>query len=140
MIGQLPSLPRRRKPPKSGISRGPQREWPRHRAFLRRHHCVVPGCMAEPIEVSHIRTASNAGTGLKPHDAFAVSMCHRHHMEYHRTGHDTFERRHIIDLYALAAEFVRRSPAAEMRASVIGASRRGRPRYGAEGEPLSRLT
>ena len=112
------SLPRRRKPPKSGISRGPQREWPRHRAFLRRHHCVVPGCMAEPIEVSHIRTASNAGTGLKPHDAFAVSMCHEHHVEYHRGGHDTFERRHVVDLYAVAAAFVRRSPDAEMRASL----------------------
>jgi hypothetical protein len=117
-MGQNRSMPQRRKPPKSGISRGPHREWPRHRAFLRRHHCVVPGCIAEPIEVSHIRTASNAGTGLKPHDAFAVSMCHDHHLEYHRGGHHTFELRHRVDLSAIAAEFVRRSPDRDMCASL----------------------
>lgn len=111
-------LPQRRKPSRSGISRGPHRQWPRHRAFLRRHHCVVPGCTAEPIEVSHIRTARNAGTGLKPHDAFAVSMCHEHHSEYHRDGHRTFERRYLVNLEAIAAEFVRRSPDPEMRASL----------------------
>ncbi len=116
MFGRNLSLPQRRKPPKSGISRGPQREWPRHRAFLRRHHCIVPGCMAEPIEVSHLRTANNAGTGLKPHDAFAVSMCHEHHMEYHRDGHQTFEHLYRVDLTAIAAEFVRRSPHIDMRA------------------------
>jgi hypothetical protein len=74
--------------------------------------------MAEPVEVSHIRTASNAGTGLKPHDGFAVSMCHVHHLEYHRVGHHTFERRHRLDLDVLAAEFVRRSPDLDMRASI----------------------
>ena len=112
------NLPQPRKPLKSGISRGARREWPRHRAFLRRHHCVVPGCMAEPIEVSHIRNAANAGTALKPHDAFAVSMCCSHHGEYHRDGHLTFERRHRLDLTAIAAEFARRSPDFEMRASL----------------------
>jgi hypothetical protein len=117
-MGLNSSLPQRRKPPKSGIHRGPQREWPRHRAFLRRHHCVVTGCMAEPIEVSHIRTAKNAGTALKPHDAFAVSMCPGHHAEYHRDGHHTFERRYRVNLNAIAAEFVRRSPDLEMRASL----------------------
>lgn len=59
------TIPRRRKVQRSGIARAPRREWPKHRAFLRRHHCVVPECIAEPIEVSHIRTAANAGTGLK---------------------------------------------------------------------------
>ncbi len=113
-------LPKRRKLPRTEISRGPHREWPRHRAFLRRHHCIVPGCLAEPIEVSHIRSASSAGTGLKPHDAFGVSMCHSHHMEYHRDGHHTFERRHRLDLHAIAAEFVRRSPDLDMRASLSG--------------------
>jgi hypothetical protein len=74
--------------------------------------------MAEPIEVSHIRTASNAGTGLTPHDGFAVSMCHGHHVEYHQHGHHTFERRHRVNLDAIAAEFVRRSPDIDMRASL----------------------
>lgn len=79
--------------------------------------------MAEPIEVSHIRTAANAGTGLKPHDASAVPMCGgfgplAHHAEYHRIGHDSFEKKHGVNLKAQAAEFTRRSPDAEMRASL----------------------
>jgi len=111
-------IPRRREVTSSGIRRGPRREWPRHRAFLRKHHCVVPGCITEPIEVSHIRTANNAGTGLKPHDAFAVSMCHQHHWEYHNVGHYTFEFRHSLNLDEIAAEFVRRSPDRDMRKSI----------------------
>ena len=122
-------LPPRRDRPRSGISRGPQRHWPRHRAFLRRHCCVVSGCQAEPIEVSHLRTAGNAGTGLKPHDAFAVSMCGAHHREYHRIGHDSFERRYRLSLGVLAAAFVRDSPDWEMRASLrlVSAEQIGRP-------------
>jgi hypothetical protein len=115
--GRAP-LPPRRERQRSGISRGPQRQWPRHRAFLRRHRCVVPGCLAEPIEVSHLRTATNAGTGLKPHDAFAVSMCGIHHREYHNSGHASFERRYRLNLGLLAAAFVRESPDWEMRASL----------------------
>jgi hypothetical protein len=117
-MGQGYLMPQRRKLPRSGISRGPRREWPRHRAFLRRHHCVVSGCIAEPTEVAHIRTADNAGIGLKPHDGFAVSMCHGHHLEYHRDGHHTFERRHRLNLNAIAAEFVRHSPDLDMRESL----------------------
>lgn len=116
-------LPPRRARPRSGIPRAARREWSRHRAFLRRHGCVVPGCVAEPIEVSHIRTAANAGIGLKPHDAFAVPMCgglhpDAHHAEYHRIGHHSFETKYGVDLNALAAEFVRRSPDADMRVSL----------------------
>lgn len=111
-------LPPRRKPKRSGIERAIKRVWPRHRSFLRSHHCVVTGCMAEPIEVSHIRTAANAGTGLKPHDSSACPMCHGHHLEYHQDGHDTFEKRHGVNLKAMALEFTRRSPDAAMRASL----------------------
>jgi len=111
-------LPPRRKPFRKTIARGPRRLWPRHRAFIRQHHCVVNGCAAEPIEVSHVRTAANAGTGLKPHDAFAVSMCFQHHWQYHRLGHLTFEGLYGLDLKAIAAEFVRRSPDRVMQKSL----------------------
>lgn len=111
-------LPPRRKPPKSDIERGPRREWPRHRKFVRSHACCVTGCDGSPIEFAHIRSAANAGTGIKPHDAFAVSLCFAHHRESHDTGIETFQRRHGIDLGKLAAEFVKHSPDAEMRASL----------------------
>ncbi|MBV9551945.1 MAG: DUF968 domain-containing protein [Alphaproteobacteria bacterium] len=95
-----------------------QRVWPRHRRWVKSHGCCVPGCAARDIEFAHLRSAVNAGTGQKPHDAFGVSLCRRHHDEQHRLGVETFNTRHRIDLWALAAEFTRRSPDHQMRSSL----------------------
>lgn len=111
-------LPPRRKRERSGILREPKRKWTRHEKWVRGHDCCVPGCTGTPIEFAHYRDASNAGTGLKSHSCFGVSLCFAHHREQHDTGVETFQKRHGIDLKALAAEFVRRSPDAEMRASL----------------------
>lgn len=114
-------LPKKRQRPKSGIERAPKREWHRHRKWLRTFRCVCTewGCLnIDPIEVSHIRTAANSGTGLKPHDSFAVPMCSHHHQIYHRMGHDTFERVYDLNLKQLAIEFTRKSPDKEMRESL----------------------
>ena len=54
----------------------------------------------------------------KPHDIFGVSLCRDHHVEQHSLGVDAFDRKYGIDLWALAAEFARRSPDAEMRATL----------------------
>lgn len=112
------TLPRRRKVAKSGIPRGPKHEWPRHRKFVRSHECSVPGCVGTPIEFAHIRSAATSGTGLKPHDAFGISLCFAHHREQHSIGQTAFERRHGIDMRAIAAAFVKASPDVEMRASL----------------------
>lgn len=111
-------LPARRKPLRSGIRREPKRKWPRHEKWVRGHTCSVPDCTGTPIEFAHVRSAANAGTGLKPHSAFGVSLCFAHHREQHNDGVETFQRRHKIDLFALAAAFVRASPDVEMRASL----------------------
>jgi hypothetical protein len=50
-----------------------------------------------------------------PHDIFGVSLCRLHHGE-HRIGARAFNEKYSIDLWALAAEFVRRSPDGDMRA------------------------
>jgi hypothetical protein len=112
-------LPRRRKHPKLGVRVPPQRVWPRHRRWVKSHGCCVPNCNAAIVDFAHLRSASNAGKGLKPHDAFAVSLCRTHHIEQHSLGEVTFERRYGIDLQALAAEFVQRSPDLAMRASIV---------------------
>lgn len=112
------SLPRRRKVTKSGIERAPKREWPRHRKFVRSHACCVPGCQREPIEFAHLRSAANSGTGIKPHDAFGISLCHAHHREQHLLGQPGFEKQYHIDLGALAAAFVKASPDQAMRDSL----------------------
>lgn len=80
-----------------------------HRDWVRSHHCSVPGCQLMPIEVAHVNTAANRGVSRKASDAFTVSLCRDHHAESHR-GERTFERKHKVDLMALAQEFYRASP------------------------------
>lgn len=82
---------------------------PAHRAWVRGHKCCVPGCDDMPIECAHIRRSNNSGTGVKPSDAFTVSLCREHHSESHR-GEKTFEAKHGLDLMELAREFYRKSP------------------------------
>ena len=121
------SLPPKRERPRLNLREPMQREWPRHRRFVRSFGCSVPLCMTHtPIEFAHLRSAANAGSALKPHDAFGVSLCgadpargiEGHHAEYHRIGHRSFQQKYKTDLYAIAAEFVRASPDWEMRASL----------------------
>jgi hypothetical protein len=111
-------LPKKRVRERSGIERAPKREWPRHRKFVRSHGCCVPGCQDYPIEFHHLRSAANSGVSQKPHDAFGVSLCAAHHVEYHQRGGESFERKYSIDLAMLAAEFVRRSPDRVMKESL----------------------
>jgi len=115
-------LPAKRERVRSKILRAPQRIWLRHRKFVRSHYCVVPGCQALDIQFCHIRSAANAGTGLKPHDAHAFPACANHHAEQHQVGQGTFEDRHGIDLEAICAELARRSPDTKMRLSLLEAS------------------
>ena len=87
-----------------------ERECPGHRAWVRRHHCCVPGCLIVPIECAHVRTGTDGGTGLKPSDRWSVSLCSAHHAQQHRLGERQFERRYRLDLRALAIAFALRSP------------------------------
>lgn len=112
-------LPPRRERQRSGIARAPARVWPKHRAWLRRHHCCVGRDDCEgPTEVAHVRTAANAGTGLKPADWDAVPLCHTCHALQHQIGMETFEKQMRIDLREMAREFARRSPDTAMRAAM----------------------
>lgn len=80
-----------------------------HRDWVRSHRCSVPGCQLMPIEVAHVNRASNGGMARKASDAFTVSLCREHHAESHR-GERTFERKHGLDMMALAEAFYRASP------------------------------
>lgn len=111
-------LPSKRERARSGIERAPPREWPRHRKFVRSHGCCVAGCQRTDIEFAHVRSAANAGTGYKPHDAFAISLCREHHRYQHQIGQRAFEREFGLDMMALAQAFMRRSPDVAMRESL----------------------
>jgi hypothetical protein len=111
-------LPERLERPRMGVRVVVQKIWPRHRRWVKAHGCCVPGCEAQSVDFAHLRSAANAGKDQKPHDIFGVSLCRVHHDEQHRIGADAFGKKHQIDLWALAAEFARRSPDWEMRASL----------------------
>jgi hypothetical protein len=74
--------------------------------------------VARSTDFAHLRSAANAGQNQKPHDMFGVSLCRFHHEEQHRIGAAACGKKYHIDLWALAAEFARRSPDWEMRASL----------------------
>ena len=86
------------------------RECPAHRAWVRRHHCSVPGCKNQPIECAHVRLGTNGGIGLKPSDRFTISLCRLHHAEQHQIGEAAFQKEYGMDLLAIARDFARRSP------------------------------
>jgi len=111
-------LPRRIKRPKLGLQMPPRKVWPRHRRWVKSHGCCVPGCDATSVDFAHLRSSANAGIGQKPHDIFGVSLCRTHHVEQHTLGVDAFGRKYGIDLWALAAEFARRSPDVNMRGAL----------------------
>ncbi len=104
---ELSLLPKLRKRPRR---EGEGRSCPQHRAWVRKHHCSVPGCGKLPIECAHVRRGTDGAKGLKPSDKWSISLCCAHHAEQHRIGEAAFERRYHIDLLELAGEFARRSP------------------------------
>lgn len=104
MVGQFPARIRHRR----RIKRN--RECPAHRAWIRRHHCSVPGCQSTLIECAHVRVGTDGGTGLKPSDRWTVSLCRSHHSEQHEVGEKEFADRYGLDLFELAQIFARRSP------------------------------
>jgi hypothetical protein len=111
-------LPPKLKRAKMGLRVSPPRIWSKHRRWVKSHGCCALGCPAARVEFAHLRSAANAGTALKPHDMFGISLCRTHHDEQHRIGAAAFGRKYQVDLWALAAEFARRSPDWEMRASL----------------------
>jgi hypothetical protein len=110
------SLPAKLRRPRMGVRVTEKKVWPRHRRWVKSHRCCVPSCTARSVDFAHLRGAANAGKGQKPHDIFGVSLCRPHHDEQHCLGAEAFSRKYGIDLWAMAAEFARRSPDWDMRA------------------------
>jgi len=113
-------LPAKRKRERSGIERAPRRDWRRHRRFVAGHDCAVTattkGACSGQVRAHHMRSAANAGTGLKPHDAYVVPLCDGHHHQFHVAGAGTFAKAWRIDLWAVAREFALHSPVPEVKA------------------------
>lgn len=85
------------------------RRSPAHRAWVRGHACSACGSTTA-IECAHVRNGTDGGTGLKPSDAWCISLCKECHAEQHRIGEPAFEAKHGIKMKALAREFLTASP------------------------------
>lgn len=135
-IGGRTMLPRRLPQPKLGVHAPPRTIWPRHRRRVRSHGCCVPNCPASRVDFAHLRSAANAGKGQKPHDAFGISLCRAHHIEQHHLGAASFGRKYAINLWALAREFLRRTPDHWMRLSLALGDERAREDEAAEASAI----
>lgn len=109
MMRRTPMPRRRTKPRRKDPLRVPQ-----HRAWVRGHYCLVPGCKDGPIEASHINVdipaAEKGGVGQKAHDKWTTPKCSGHHREYHQKGHDTFEKKYNVRLKDIAVGLWQTSP------------------------------
>lgn len=105
------------------LNYAPRTDYPKHRAFVRRHVCIVPDCCAMTVECCHVRKGlpgntpswARPGKDMKPHDAFCYSGCPTHHAEQHRIGEETFARKYGVNLLKEALDLARNSPCDEVR-------------------------
>jgi hypothetical protein len=82
---------------------------PAHRKWVRGHACCGCGSMTA-IEAAHVRVGTDGGAGIKPSDRWVISLCKDCHSLQHQMGEPAFEKRHGIDMKALAAAFFKASP------------------------------
>lgn len=77
---------------------------PQHREFVQSLPCIACGKPA-PSECAHIRTGTDAGTGLKPSDRFCLPLCGPFgcHHNQHQVGEAEFFGRLGIDALDYAA-------------------------------------
>jgi len=91
---------------------------PSHYQWVGGYRCCIPGCDCQnKTERHHVRKGipyeDKGGKSEKPHDKWIVPLCggpDGHHEEFHRIGHDTFEKKYGIDLKAVAAHLWQTSP------------------------------
>jgi hypothetical protein len=57
----------------------------RHLAFVRQLPCVACG-RAAPSEAAHVRSGSDAGSGMKPSDRYSLPLCTDCHALQHQFG------------------------------------------------------
>ena len=87
-----------------------------HRAFIRKHECVLWGspitaCDTDhAIEAAHYRGAANSGIGMKPGDEFLLPLCRTHHSLQHQIGQRAFELRYGISMRQKALAYALESP------------------------------
>lgn len=113
-------LPRRRVREPMMPERATQREFPRHRRYIRSLQCVAEGCgevrwLTAVVECCHLRSGTDGGGSLKPSDWWCFPACSVHHREQHQIGEPAFQAKYKLDLRAICLGLARQSPDQDMR-------------------------
>lgn len=110
------TLPKRRKPKRSGIRRVPPRAIEAHKQWVRGHECILAytGECRGKVRFCHVRNGipyeHAGGMGLKSRDLYGYPGCDGHHEEQGRLSEPGFERKYGINLRKIAEQLARRSP------------------------------
>ena len=113
----LPRLkPSLRRPKRVKVKRVFQKQ----RTWIRKRDCIATltpypeKLVSNPcdgrIEAAHVRSETDGGMALKPHDRWLVSACLKHHEQQTVRGEKWFEDYWGLDMKALAREFADKSP------------------------------
>lgn len=106
---------KRRKAPRHGINKGPQREFHGHTKWVRGHECLINNdeCRGN-IDAAHfdgpVPNEDRGGMALKDHDKWTFPLCRFHHIFDYHNGWQTFEKKHGVDTKKAAEEMAGRSP------------------------------
>lgn len=89
---------------------------------LRSLQCIL--CLSTvAVEAAHIRYSEgkkfNPGVGQKPHDRFAIPLCHRCHWEQHSRGERLFWREVGLDPLRIASQLYERRGCPEAMLGLI---------------------
>lgn len=107
---------KRRSQVRAPMKEKPRREFPSHRAWVRKFVCAAhaSGECQGKIEAAHLRSgvpaSESGGTGLKPHDKWIWPACEFHHQLQHRIGEASFQARYGLDLRKLCEMLQATSP------------------------------
>lgn len=120
------------KSPKLGLREPAVLYSQKHRQWIRRFACVVPGCDRLPIECMHVRLGlparETAGMAQKPSDVWVIPGCAMHHRgaaipsafperpsTIHGDGEASFAKHYGLDLPKLCIQYASKSPDPSVR-------------------------
>ena len=64
-----------------------------YKEYIKKQPCLVCGKSSELCDPHHLRINNKGGIAKKPSDTMCVPLCHLHHLEYHKKGHEWFKEK-----------------------------------------------
>lgn len=82
--------------------------WDKYLGFVRSLPCAI--CEDDTrTEAHHEKGNKRGGVGLKSHHIRAMPLCKDHHAEFHRIGHESFEKQYGITQPEMICDTIERA-------------------------------